>query len=154
MNGLVSCLKTLNSYFKLDDERAVRIGSFQISEEPIQTRELVTDKIKKFGGIGWVQTAGKLKSEIINGVHAPTLSLDPDSWIVTAEFANGHNSLHVYLCNQTWKLVHISEVTGDGVILPLSLLKLGGGRLDYAVAFTDRDGALTPSTYRFTGFGQ
>ncbi len=136
------CKTVINKKLKLETENVIKCAD-------------VITKVKAFTGIGWVCGTGS--KEIITG--AANQIPDDIGWIISAEFANDNESLHVTRIGAEWQLTTITknDEYGDSKLETVSYLARGEKlKLKYEVEWRPENingiTELHPVAYRFAGF--
>jgi hypothetical protein len=123
--------------------------------EILATEASLSDALAAFGGTGWICYADGLRS----GVAASPLATDLGP-VLSAEFCNGPDSLHVRMEGSGWHALRLHAGASDSAWIIdhqfLSSPAAHGKKLAYEVCWlldsSRQPAAFTPALFRFTGF--
>ncbi len=113
-------------------------------------------EINSFKGTGWICSTDNKKISIVNGDLPAGID-----WIISGEFSNGSNSMHVMRTASKWQITKISrntaEYNGDSILITSTLLTRGEFKdLLYEVMWSpvkiNELAEMHPTAYRFVGF--
>jgi hypothetical protein len=123
--------------------------------EILATEASLADALAAFGGTGWICYADGLRSGVASSPLAA--GLGP---VLSAEFCNGPDSLHVRMEGTGWHALRLHAVESDTSWIVghqfLPSPAAHGKKLAYEVCWlmdpSRQPAALAPALFRFTGF--
>lgn len=151
---VVSLLKAMYQNEKISK------GGFAISAATITEAAKAWEKLREFGGAGWVCLSKS--PEVLQFSEKGGIPEAVKGWILSAEAVNCDKSLHVTRHGAEWEFTTIEKIDGEdnSILTEKSMLCNRGGELRYEVAwklFTAGNGdnameEYRPWAFRFTGF--
>lgn len=156
----MNCDKISDKLKKMFAERAADISTGRLAVSYSEENDCanVWKTLKDFGGSGWVcHTADP---DIMIFSEKETIG-KTGGCILSAEAANGNESLHICRNGSKWSLTKVrKEDSEDGIMVKDFFVCTSGGKLNYETAWELRESKCgdvniteyTPCAYRFVGF--